>query len=232
MKKILAALLATAVLLALAACHPSDIEDAPTTHKREEFSTQPTTTVPLQEDTLVGAWSCKLIVDSRKMELEGVDASLECYIEAEFREDMTYLITVDRDALQDSVEQFVADVQDDLVQTAYQQYLQQGFTKEQVDAMIQDQLGMTLQEMSQLMLEKIDVQEMIAEYWDMLPTAGTYREDGEILYITQPDGDGGFEEVAFSYELKNGKLRLSSEDEDIRRFFDFIGGAYLEFTRK
>lgn len=232
MKKIFAALLVTALVLTLAACHLSENEDAPITQTRGDFFTQPTTTVPVQDDTLVGAWNCKLIVDSRKMELEGVDASLECYIDAEFREDMTYSITIDQDALQASVEQFVADVQEDLVQAAYQQYLQQGLTKEQVDAMIQDQLGMTLQEMSQLVLEKIDVKEMIAEYGDMLPTAGTYREDGKILYITQPDGEGGFEEVAFSYELKNGKLRLSSEDEDIRKFFDFIGGAYLEFTRK
>ena len=146
MKKIFAALLVTALVLTLAACHLSENEDAPITQTREDFFTQPTTTVPVQDDTLVGAWNCKLIVDSRKMELEGVDASLECYIDAEFREDMTYSITIDQDALQASVEQFVADVQEDLVQAAYQQYLQQGLTEEQVDAMIQDQLGMTLQE--------------------------------------------------------------------------------------
>jgi hypothetical protein len=233
MKKLLAMLLAVALLVALAACRDSE-EPQPTSSQEPTTAPSATepTTVPAQPDSLVGAWRCKLIVDARKMQLEGVDASMECYIEAEFSRDMTYRVTIDQDALADSAQKFLDAVKDDVLAAAYREYQKQGLTMEQVDNLIQKQYGVTLQELCQRMLEKMDVKEMLAEYGDLLPTAGTYREDGDTLYLTQPDGDGGFEEVAFSYELKNGKLRLSSEDEDVRKFFDFVGGAYLEFTRK
>ena len=233
MGKLLAILLAVAMLLALTACkgneEEADLTAAPTT--TAPSVTEPPATAPTEQDSLVGVWRCKLVLDARKLELE-VDASVECCMEAEFNEDMTYRVTIDQDALSDSVEQFVENAKDDLLKAAYQEYLKQGYTMEQVDTLMHQQFGVTLQEMCQLMLEKIDVKEIIAQYRDQLPTAGTYRTDGQMLYLTQPDGDGGFEEVAFSYELKDGKLRLSSEDEDVGKFLDFIGGAYLEFTRK
>lgn len=239
MKKLLAVLLAVAMLFVLAACKQSDEGsdrgDTLTTTEPTAATTvptEPTTTAPVRREPMMGEWSCKIIVDARKLELEGVDATMECHIEAEFNEDMTYRVTIDQDALNDSVEQFIQDVTDDLIEITYQQFEGFDLTREQVDIMFQQTYNMTLEEKCRQMLDEIDVKEMIAEHRDMLPAAGTYRVDGDILYLIQPDGEGDFEEVAFTYQLENDKLRLSSEDEDIREFFEFIGGSYLEFIRK
>jgi hypothetical protein len=89
---------------------------------------------------------------------------------------------------------------------------------------------MTMEELCAQMAEEIDIDEIMAEYQELLPVSGTYRVEGNMLYITQTDGEGSVEEIAFSYELVDGKLHITSNDEEVQEFFELIGGTDLEFT--
>ena len=196
MKKLLCLILAVVMLFALAACGRSGNEDGKKTN-RGEFATKPTvtepapgdptmepstelptepTTPPAVENALAGSWSSKVVVDAEKMEMENVDASMECFINMELND------------------------------------------------------GMTMEELCAQMAEEIDIDEIMAEYQELLPVSGTYRVEGNMLYITQTDGEGSVEEIAFSYELVDGKLHITSNDEEVQEFFELIGGTDLEFT--
>jgi hypothetical protein len=250
MKKLLCLILAVVMLFALAACGRSGNEDGKKTN-RGEFATKPTvtepapgdptmepstelptepTTPPAVENALAGSWSSKVVVDAEKMEMENVDASMECFINMELNDDMTYQITIDQEALAASIQQFLEAIKGNLAEMTYKELEAQGLTREQVDEMILQAYGMTMEELCAQMAEEIDIDEIMAEYQELLPVSGTYRVEGNMLYITQTDGEGSVEEIAFSYELVDGKLHITSNDEEVQEFFELIGGTDLEFT--
>ena len=255
MKKLLCLILAVVMLFALAACGGSGNGDGKKVN-RGEFGTEPTvtdptveqpdsttptmapsvedptqpTTPPAVENALAGSWSSKVVVDAEQMEMEGVNASLECFISMELKDDMTYEITIDKEALAASIQQFLEAIKGDLAEMTYKELEAQGMTREEVDAMILEFYGMTMEELCAQMTEEINIDEVMAEYQELMPTSGTYRVEGDMLYISLTNEDGTMDEIAFTYRLTDGKLSISSNDEELQEFFAFVGDTDLEFT--
>lgn len=232
MKKLLALLLAVVMILTLVACGSNNNANDDDDDDHKGSIKVPTTTAPEEEDTLVGKWGAKIIVDAEKMDMEGMNAKLEFEINAVFNKDNTYRMEIDEDALKASIDKFVDDVIVSMVDMMYKQFSDQGMTKEQVDSMIQSTYGMSLEEFCQTSLDAVDIDAYFEEAKDKF---GTYRVDGDKLYLLEDekdDADETPEEELYSFQLKGNKLSIASDEGDFKEMLELIGGTKLEFTRK
>lgn len=232
MKKLLALLLAVVMIFTLVACGGNNAKDDDDDDKGGQ---KVTTTAPVETNPLVGKWGTKIIVDAAKMEMEGMDATLEMVIEAEFKDDDTYKMYIDEDALRASIDKFVDDVIDSMIEMMYEQFAEQEMTKEQVDDMILSTYGMSLEEFCETTVDTLDIDSIFEEAKDEFVTTGTYRVDGDKLYMLENEKDDAEEkpeEELYTFELKDGKLSIASDEEDFKEMLDFIGAAKLEFTKK
>ena len=218
MKKLLALLLAVVMLFALAACGDSGAvkdEDPPKT-----------TTAPVEEDTLEGEWVTTLAVTGEMMGADGLDTEVAITLMVRFDED-TYTMYVDQDALEDSIDAFVEDMTDFMIDMVYDGLMESGMSKEEADAMFEMSYGMTVEEYCVETVEELDLQGELGSMNEEMEEAGDYTVDGDTLTLISED-----EEVEYTFVLDGDKLTLSSEDED---FLDTLEQFQLEemvFTRK
>ncbi len=170
MKKILAVLLVMAMLFALTACNSNSI---------------------------VGKWEWEMTVEGEMMGIEGFDGEFTMIMVFEFDKDSNYSISVDKDALEESLEDFEADLVEYLVQ----------------------ELGEGSRKYAENQVAQLNLSGLFATQ-DM-DEEGEYEIDGDYLILIPDDED--VDEQEYEFELDGNKLTLIGESEAFANMLEMLG---------
>lgn len=167
------------------------------------------------KEDLVGAWSGQ--VDVMDQVVEGIrvtapeiadELELEnCYIplEIEFRDDNTYIMTVDQEKLDESMDALIQKSVDATMVYMEQMLKEQGITDMTVDEALA-QSGMDRESFTDLMEQSMG--NLSSSVVQQIQTEGQYRLEGNQMYTsddkdTEPGSDG-----ATPYTLDGDKLNM------------------------
>lgn len=167
------------------------------------------------KEDLVGAWSGQ--VDMMDQVVEGIrvtapeiadELELEnCYIplEMEFRDDNTYIMTVDQEKLDESMDALIQKSVDTIMVYMEQMLKEQGITDMTVDEVLA-QSGMDRESFTDLMEQSMGA--LSSSVAQQIQTEGQYRLEGNQMYTsddkdTEPGSDG-----ATPYTLDGDKLNM------------------------
>lgn len=167
------------------------------------------------KEDLVGAWSGQ--VDVMDQVVEGIrvtapeiadELELEnCYIplEIEFRDDNTYIMTVDQEKLDESMDALIQKSVDATMVYMEQMLKEQGITDMTVDEVLA-QSGMDRESFTDLMEQSMG--NLSSSVVQQIQTEGQYRLEGNQMYTsddkdTEPGSDG-----ATPYTLDGDKLNM------------------------
>ena len=170
MKKLLAVLLAFAMLFALTACNSNSI---------------------------VGKWQWEMTIDGEMIGIEGFEGEFAMLMIFAFDEDGGYCVYVDKDALEESLADFEADL---------------------VEYMVQE-LGEGSRKYAENFVSNMKLSESIVEQ-DM-DVEGEYEIDGDYLIMTPDDEDE--EEEEYEFELDGDELTLIGESESFAEMLEMLG---------
>ncbi|MBM6693800.1 hypothetical protein H9X87_03320 [Pseudoflavonifractor capillosus] len=167
------------------------------------------------KEDLVGAWSGQ--VDVMDQVVEGIrvtapeiadELELENFyipLEMEFRDDNTYIMTVDQEKLDESMDALVQKSVDATMVYMEQMLKEQGITDMTVDEALA-QSGMDRESFTQLMRDSLS--QLSTTVAEGIQTEGQYRLEGNQMYTsddkdTEPGSDG-----ATPYTLDGDKLNM------------------------
>ena len=167
------------------------------------------------KEDLVGAWSGQVdvmdqVVEGMRVTAPEIADELELenfYIplEIEFRDDNTYIMTVDQDKLDESIEALIQKTVDATLVYLEQELKDQGITNMTVDEALA-QSGMDRESFTQLMRDSLS--QLSSSVVQQIQTEGQYRLEGNQMYTsddkdTEPGSDG-----ATPYTLDGDKLNM------------------------
>lgn len=220
MKKFLAMLLALTMLLAMAACGSG------TTNKEKD---EPETTKP--REGLEDRWEWTVEVDGEKMQVEDFDGSFEMTMCFTF-EDGKYTFAIDKDALEDSLEDFEKDLISYMEEMMYESGTAEGMSREEMDQQMQTAMGMSVAEFAASTVEEMDLTgTMLAAAKD---ETGTYKVEGNQLTMTEDEAEeecGMTESVVYTFKLDGDTLELTGEDADLEQLLEMIGEDHVTLKR-
>lgn len=167
------------------------------------------------KEDLVGAWSGQ--VDVMDQVVEGIrvtapeiadELELENFyipLEMEFRDDNTYIMTVDQEKLDESMDALIQKSVDATLVYLEQELKDQGITNMTVDEALA-QSGMDRESFTQLMRDSLS--QLSSSVVQQIQTEGQYRLEGNQMYTsddkdTEPGSDG-----ATPYTLDGDKLNM------------------------
>lgn len=167
------------------------------------------------KEDLVGAWSGQ--VDVMDQVVEGIrvtapeiadELELENFyipLEMEFRDDNTYIMTVDQEKLDESMDALIQKTVDATMVYMEQMLKEQGITDMTVDEVLA-QSGMDRESFTQLMRDSLS--QLSSSVVQQIQTEGQYRLEGNQMYTsddkdTEPGSDG-----ATPYTLDGDKLNM------------------------
>ena len=167
------------------------------------------------KEDLVGAWSGQ--VDMMDQVVEGIrvtapeiadELELENFyipLEMEFRDDNTYIMTVDQDKLDESMDALIQKSVDTTMVYMEQMLKEQGITNMTVDEALA-QSGMDRESFTDLMEQSMG--NLSSSVVQQIQTEGQYRLEGNQMYTsddkdTEPGSDG-----ATPYTLDGDKLNM------------------------
>ena len=167
------------------------------------------------KEDLVGAWSGQ--VDVMDQVVEGIrvtapeiadELELENFyipLEMEFRDDNTYIMTVDQEKLDESMDALIQKTVDATMVYMEQMLKEQGITDMTVDEALA-QSGMDRESFTQLMRDSLS--QLSSSVVQQIQTEGQYRLEGNQMYTsddkdTEPGSDG-----ATPYTLDGDKLNM------------------------
>lgn len=167
------------------------------------------------KEKLVGAWSGQ--VDVMDQVVEGIrvtapeiadELELENFyipLEMEFRDDNTYIMTVDQEKLDESMDALIQKTVDATLVYLEQELKDQGITNMTVDEALA-QSGMDRESFTQLMRDSLS--QLSSSVVQQIQTEGQYRLEGNQMYTsddkdTEPGSDG-----ATPYTLDGDKLNM------------------------
>ena len=167
------------------------------------------------KEDLVGAWSGQ--ADVMDQVVEGIrvtapeiadELELENFyipLEMEFRDDNTYIMTVDQEKLDESIEALIQKTVDATLVYLEQELKDQGITNMTVDEALA-QSGMDRESFTQLMRDSLS--QLSSSVVQQIQTEGQYRLEGNHMYTsddkdTEPGSDG-----ATPYPLDGDKLNM------------------------
>lgn len=167
------------------------------------------------KEDLVGAWSGQ--VDVMDQVVEGIrvtapeiadELELENFyipLEMEFRDDNTYIMTVDQEKLDESMDALIQKSVDATLVYMEQMLKEQGITDMTVDEALA-QSGMDRESFTQLMRDSLS--QLSSSVVQQIQTEGQYRLEGNQMYTsddkdTEPGSDG-----ATPYTLDGDKLNM------------------------
>lgn len=167
------------------------------------------------KEDLVGAWSGQ--VDMMDQVVEGIrvtapeiadELELENFyipLEMEFRDDNTYIMTVDQEKLDESMDALIQKSVDATMVYMEQMLKEQGITDMTVDEALA-QSGMDRESFTQLMRDSLS--QLSTTVAEGIQTEGQYRLEGNQMYTsddkdTEPGSDG-----ATPYTLDGDKLNM------------------------
>ena len=167
------------------------------------------------KEDLVGAWSGQVdvmdqVVEGMRVTAPEIADELELenfYIplEMEFRDDNTYIMTVDQEKLDQSVDELIQKSVDATLVYMEQMLKEQGITDMTVDEVLA-QSGMDRESFTQLMRDSLS--QLSSSVVQQIQTEGQYRLEGNQMYTsddkdTEPGSDG-----ATPYTLDGDKLNM------------------------
>ena len=167
------------------------------------------------KEDLVGAWSGQVdvmdqVVEGMRVTAPEIADELELenfYIplEMEFREDDTYIMTVDQEKLDQSVDELIQKAVDATMVYMEQMLKEQGITDMTVDEVLA-QSGMDRESFTDLMEQSMG--NLSSSVVQQIQTEGQYRLEGNQMYTsddkdTEPGSDG-----ATPYTLDGDKLNM------------------------
>jgi len=166
------------------------------------------------EKDIVGTWKIDYDMGEQMTAEMGSDfadfeSSLEITLKFDFTEDGEYKMYAD-DSFKDNFDAWLDDVTVYSVNMMYETYEDMGMTKEDVDTLIKDEFGMTLEEYFAETLEaSMDVDAMM----DEMVVEGEYKIEGNKLFLGDEDGD--FDEDAYDVCTIDGDtMTLETPDGD------------------
>lgn len=167
------------------------------------------------KEDLVGAWSGQVdvmdqVVEGMRVTAPEIADELELenfYIplEMEFRDDNTYIMTVDQEKLDESMDALIQKSVDATMVYMEQMLKEQGITDMTVDEVLA-QSGMDRESFTQLMRDSLS--QLSSSVVQQIQTEGQYRLEGNQMYTsddkdTEPGSDG-----ATPYTLDGDKLNM------------------------
>lgn len=167
------------------------------------------------KEDLVGAWSGQVdvmdqVVEGMRVTAPEIADELELenfYIplEIEFRDDNTYIMTVDQEKLDESMDALIQKTVDATLVYLEQELKDQGITNMTVDEALA-QSGMDRESFTQLMRDSLS--QLSSSVVQQIQTEGQYRLEGNQMYTsddkdTEPGSDG-----ATPYTLDGDKLNM------------------------
>lgn len=167
------------------------------------------------KEDLVGAWSGQVdvmdqVVEGMRVTAPEIADELELenfYIplEIEFRDDNTYIMTVDQEKLDESMDALIQKSVDATLVYLEQELKDQGITNMTVDEALA-QSGMDRESFTQLMRDSLS--QLSSSVVQQIQTEGQYRLEGNQMYTsddkdTEPGSDG-----ATPYTLDGDKLNM------------------------
>lgn len=167
------------------------------------------------KEDLVGAWSGQVDVMEQVVERIRLTApeiadelGMENFyipLEIEFRDDNTYIMTVDQEKLDQSVDELIQKAVDATLVYMEQMLKEQGITDMTVDEVLA-QSGMDRESFTQLMRDSLS--QLSSSVVQQIQTEGQYRLEGNQMYTsddkdTEPGSDG-----ATPYTLDGDKLNM------------------------
>ena len=167
------------------------------------------------KEDLVGAWSGQVdvmdqVVEGMRVTAPEIADELELenfYIplEIEFRDDNTYIMTVDQEKLDESMDALIQKSVDTIMVYMEQMLKEQGITDMTVDEVLA-QSGMDRESFTQLMRDSLS--QLSSSVVQQIQTEGQYRLEGNQMYTsddkdTEPGSDG-----ATPYTLDGDKLNM------------------------
>lgn len=167
------------------------------------------------KEKLVGAWSGQVdvmdqVVEGMRVTAPEIADELELenfYIplEMEFRDDNTYIMTVDQEKLDESMDALIQKTVDATLVYLEQELKDQGITNMTVDEALA-QSGMDRESFTQLMRDSLS--QLSSSVVQQIQTEGQYRLEGNQMYTsddkdTEPGSDG-----ATPYTLDGDKLNM------------------------
>lgn len=167
------------------------------------------------KEDLVGAWSGQVdvmdqVVEGMRVTAPEIADELELenfYIplEIEFRDDNTYIMTVDQEKLDESMDALIQKSVDTIMVYMEQMLKEQGITDMTVDEALA-QSGMDRESFTQLMRDSLS--QLSSSVVQQIQTEGQYRLEGNQMYTsddkdTEPGSDG-----ATPYTLDGDKLNM------------------------
>ena len=179
MKKLLAIALALIMLFALSACNATGVE---------------------------GKWEWTVKVDGEMMGVEDFDGSFTLVTLFEFGKDGAYTISVDEDALEESIEDF----EDELV-----------------DYMVELMGDESYRSVAESTVKQMDLMGQMKKTIEK--ETGTYEIKEDVLILTPDDEDE--DEQEYSFELDGDELILTGDDPDMKEFLELIGKKKVTLKR-
>ena len=167
------------------------------------------------KEKLVGTWSGQVdvmdqVVEGMRVTAPEIADELELenfYIplEMEFRDDNTYIMTVDQEKLDESMDALIQKSVDTIMVYMEQMLKEQGITDMTVDEALA-QSGMDRESFTQLMRDSLS--QLSSSVVQQIQTEGQYRLEGNQMYTsddkdTEPGSDG-----ATPYTLDGDKLNM------------------------
>ncbi len=183
-----------------------------------------------EKDALVGEWEASLeMADMLNEEIKagmGSDQDMMKYMEVDsfklpltltFKEDDTYKMAVDEDAMEQSIDLLIEGLGDGLTK-----YFEDMIAEEGLDMTVDEVLAASGYTMDSLLEESFDKEDIMSSM-DVMESSGTFKVSKGTLILTDDEGPG-----TESYELDGDKLTLTGEgvDDDLKDLYPMV------FTRK
>lgn len=165
---------------------------------------------------LYGSWSGEISMDLSQdmsalgelgVDMSDVETTLPMAVTFTFNQDGTYSMSLDREKVEAAMNNFMTSMLDKVVEALYIQFEAQGVTKEQVDALMQEQYNTDLAGFAQQSLgEAIDYDAVFSE----ADGEGHFAVEDGVLYTWEEDET---DREGMTYTLNGDNLTFESSDD-------------------
>lgn len=182
------------------------------------------------EKDIVGTWKIEydmgeVMAAEMGEDFADFDSSLEMTLLFDFTEDGEYKMYVDEETFEENFNAWLADFCAYSVDMMYEMYAEMDMSKEDVDALMEDEFGMSLEDYLLTSMEaEMDVEALMA---DMI-VEGEYKVKGDKLFLSE---DGEFDDDSYDVcSISGDTLKMETPDGDDEEILPGLGYP-LEFER-
>lgn len=232
-KKLLALLLALAMIFAFAACGDSkddnkDDKGSSNVQETNPPETDPPTEPPKEEEKLYGDWT--MVTDAAGAMNEAYvmmfgdtfalpESPINFSMTLSFAEDGEFTLDMELDT--DSFDAYMVELSDSLVAYLYDTYEALGYSKADITA----ELGMTVEEYVESAFA-VSPDDIIDELDDM-DLEGCYKLKDDELFLAEDEDDLEDEKDSFTISLDGDKMEVTDIDgDDLEELEDYMKDGY------